>query len=302
MLELNDLRKTYPGGRQALRGISMTVPTGIFGLLGPNGAGKSTLMRTLVTLQPPDRGSVRLDGQDVLADPRAARARIGYLPQDFGLHAQVSAERLLDHLAVYKGLADARQRRARVQACLEQVNLWQHRAQPLGGFSGGMRQRFGLAQALLNTPRLLVVDEPTAGLDPAERLRLHDLLSALGEQHIVLLSTHLVEDVLALCTAVAVISDGTLRCQGDPQDLVQSLHGQVWQHSQRAADAAPVEDTDVDPPLRLLNQRLRRGQRLRRVLAPSPPGPDWVRAEPDLEDVYFSALQCSDPLRAGVSP
>ena len=281
MLDIVALDKTYAGGTHALRGVTLRVGAGIFGLLGPNGAGKSTLLRTIATLQQPDSGSVRLDGLDLLADPAGARCRIGYLPQDFGLYPQVAAEALLNQFALYKGLVDRRLRERRVAECLEQVNLWAHRHQALGGFSGGMRQRFGIAQAIIGAPRLLIVDEPTAGLDPAERIRLQNLLAELAAERIVLLSTHIVEDVRALCTDIAVLAAGSLVRRGAPEQLVEALRGRVWQCDGEAA-APPPGSVPI-------HTRVLRGRRVVRVLADAAPA-GFAAAEPELEDVYFSAL------------
>ncbi len=284
MLDLRDLDKTYPNGVHALQQLSLRVGNGIFGLLGPNGAGKSSLLRTIATLQTPDRGSVHLDGQDLLADPAAARVRIGYLPQDFGLYPQVSAESLLDQFALYKGIVDRTQRRQRVADCLAQVNLSGQARQALGGFSGGMRQRFGIAQALLASPRLLIVDEPTAGLDPAERIRLQNLLSELAADRIVLLSTHIVEDVQALCADIAVMCAGRIVCRGAPDELTEQLRGHVWQ---LAGDGPPPAGPDVQP----ISLHVRRGQRLQRLWSPQHPGGACTPVAPELDDVYFLALQ-----------
>ncbi len=284
MLDLRDLDKTYPNGVHALRQLSLRVGNGIFGLLGPNGAGKSSLLRTIATLQTPDRGSVQLDGQDLLADPASARVRIGYLPQDFGLYPQVSAEALLDQFALYKGIVDRAQRRRRVAECLAQVNLAGQARQALGGFSGGMRQRFGIAQALLASPRLLIVDEPTAGLDPAERIRLQNLLSELAADRIVLLSTHIVEDVQALCGDIAVMCGGRIVCRGAPEDLTEALRGHVWQWV--GEGTAPV-GPDAQP----ISLHVRRGQRVQRLWAEQNPGAGCVAVAPELDDVYFLALQ-----------
>jgi len=283
MLELQGITKTYPGGVRALDAIDLTIGPGIFGLLGPNGAGKSSLMRTLATLQPPDAGSIVLDGADLLADPAAARRRIGYLPQDFGLYPNVSAAALLEQFALYKGFTERRQRRELVDAHLRLVNLEAQRDQLLGGFSGGMRQRFGIAQALLGAPKLLVVDEPTAGLDPAERVRLQSLLSELSADRVVLLSTHLVEDVLALCPQIAVMNRGRIVCRGAPEALMASLQGRVWAR-------AIAGSGEVQPDWRVISTRVARGQRIVRVLSDSEPAPGFRPAEVELDDVYFTAL------------
>jgi len=228
-LTISGLSKTYPNGVRALDGVSLTIPTGMFGLLGPNGAGKSTLMRTLATLQEADAGTVAMGDIDVLRDKAAVRRTLGYLPQYFGVYPKVSAEELLDHLARLKGLTQRRQRSETVATLLRQTNLYDVRRKALGGFSGGMRQRFGIAQALLGNPRLIIVDEPTAGLDPEERVRFHNLLAEIGENVIVILSTHIVSDVSDLCGRMAIINQGRVMLAGSPADLTRTLEGRVWQ-------------------------------------------------------------------------
>jgi ABC-type multidrug transport system ATPase subunit len=286
MLEIAGLTKTYPNGVRALEGVTLSLDNGVFGLLGPNGAGKSSLMRTLATLQAPDAGTVRLDGADVLADPQSLRARLGYLPQDFGVYPRVTAEALLEHVAVLKGLVDRPARRAQVDALLRLTNLHAVRKKDVSTFSGGMRQRFGIAQALLGTPRLLVVDEPTAGLDPEERNRFHDLLSELGERCIVLLSTHIVEDVRDLCPTMAVLAKGRVVEEGVPGELVAALAGQVWQRTVPRAELDAVRSS-----LPVLSTHLLAGQTQVRVRSASQPGPGFEPVAPELEDVYFAALQ-----------
>ena len=230
-LRIENLSKRYPNGTQALHDVSLDIPLGMFGLLGPNGAGKSTLMRTLAGLQEADSGRAVLGEIDVLRQKDAVRRVLGYLPQEFGLYPKVSAEDLLGHFAVLKGITNAKERREVVQALLQQTNLYDHRRKALGGFSGGMKQRFGIAQALLGNPRLIIVDEPTAGLDPEERVRFHNLLSAIGENIIVILSTHIVSDVSDLCHAMAIIHEGRVRVAGNPLELVKALEGKVWRKS-----------------------------------------------------------------------
>lgn len=287
MLEIKGLSKTYSNGVKALNNISLTIEPGIFGLLGPNGAGKSSLMRTLVTLQLPDAGSVHLNGIDITSEQEKARKQIGYLPQDFGLYPNVSAEALLDQFALYKGFTDSAERRDLVAAHLQMVNLFQHRKKHLGGFSGGMRQRFGIAQALLGSPTLLVVDEPTAGLDPTERLRIQSLLAELSENRVVLLSTHLVEDVLALCPRVAVMNQGSLVCSGSPEELMEELKGRIWRkqigHQNEIADAWDV-----------VSSRVALGKREVRVLADAAPDDEFNVAPVEFDDVYFTVLQTRD--------
>jgi ABC-2 type transport system ATP-binding protein len=228
-LRIEQLSKRYPTGVQALRDVSLTIGPGMFGLLGPNGAGKSTLMRTLATLQEPDAGKVRLGDVDVLADKNATRRMLGYLPQEFGVYPKVAAEELLDHIAALKGITHSKERRDVVHALLQQTNLFEVRKKPLGSFSGGMKQRFGIAQALLGKPRLVIVDEPTAGLDPEERVRFHNLLGAIGDDVIVILSTHIVDDVTDLCRDMAILHQGELLMTGDPGEAVKTLAGRVWE-------------------------------------------------------------------------
>ena len=284
-LTISGLSKTYPNGVQALSDVSLTIPTGMFGLLGPNGAGKSTLMRTLATLQDADAGTVMMGDIDVLADKAAVRRILGYLPQDFGVYPKVSAEELLDHLARLKGLADRKARREVVASLLRQTNLHDVRKKALGGFSGGMRQRFGIAQALLGNPRLIIVDEPTAGLDPEERVRFHNLLAEIGENVIVILSTHIVSDVSDLCANMAIIDRGRVRLTGQPESLTRGLVGRVWQ---RAIARADLEATRAALPV--ISTRLVAGRTLVNVVADASPGVGFVPVEATLEDVYFAAI------------
>jgi ABC-2 type transport system ATP-binding protein len=284
-LTISDLSKTYPNGVRALSGVSLTIPTGMFGLLGPNGAGKSTLMRTLATLQEADAGSVRMDDIDVLRDKAAVRRTLGYLPQDFGVYPKVSAEELLDHLARLKGLGDRRQRRDVVDTLLRQTNLHDVRRKALGGYSGGMRQRFGIAQALLGNPRLVIVDEPTAGLDPEERVRFHNLLAEIGENVIVILSTHIVSDVSDLCGRMAIIDKGRVLLTGSPLELTRTLQGRVWQ---KAIERAELEATKAAYPV--ISTRLLAGRTLVNVVSDRAPANAFAPVEPTLEDVYFAAI------------
>lgn len=284
MLTLRGVSKTYPNGVAALRDVSLTIGPGLFGLLGPNGAGKSTLMRTLATLQSPDTGAITFEGRDIFADVTAHRRHLGYLPQDFGVYPGLSARVLLDHLAVLKGLTEKGPRRAQVEQLLQQVNLWEHRDRAVSGFSGGMRQRFGIAQALLGDPRLLIVDEPTAGLDPAERSRFYNLLADVGQHVVVILSTHIVEDVRQLCTRMAIIAAGAVVCEGVPDELVRALDGRVW---------ARTIDRHHPPRLngaRSLSSTLHGGTTRLRLLAETTPDADCIAAAPSLEDVYFDAI------------
>ncbi|HJU21246.1 MAG TPA: ABC transporter ATP-binding protein [Casimicrobiaceae bacterium] len=285
VLSINGLFKTYPNGVQALRDVSLTIPTGMFGLLGPNGAGKSTLMRTLATLQDADSGTVTLGDIDVLRDKAAVRGMLGYLPQDFGVYPKVSALDLLDHLARLKGIVDHRERREVVATLLRQTNLYDVRKKALGGFSGGMRQRFGIAQALLGNPRLVIVDEPTAGLDPEERVRFHNLLAEIGENVIVILSTHIVSDVSDLCARMAIIDKGRVLITGRPSELTRTLDGRVWQKAIARADLAAAKATYP-----VISMRLVAGRTLINVVANAAPGEGFSPVAPTLEDVYFAAI------------
>ena len=288
MLVIQNLNKTYSNGIQALREISLEIPHGIFGLLGPNGAGKSTLMRTLATLQDPDSGSIMLDGIDFLQDLQRSRRHLGYLPQDFGVYPQVSAMEFLDQLAVFKGFVNRRQRRAVIAEQLQLVNLYDQRHQQLGTFSGGMRQRFGIAQALLGSPRLVIVDEPTAGLDPAERIRFQNLLAEISQDRVLLLSTHIVEDVAELCPQMAILNQGAIVQSGSPLEMMDHLKGQVWM---RAGDVSLA----ANPDLRVITARMERGGRCTRVLSKTQPNSDFHPVDPDLNDVYFTALMSGLP-------
>jgi ABC-2 type transport system ATP-binding protein len=288
-LVIERLSKRYPNGVQALREVTLTVGPGMFGLLGPNGAGKSTLMRTLATLQDPDTGSVRLGDIDLLRDKQAIRKLLGYLPQEFGVYPKVKAVDLLDHLGRLKGLADRALRRETVEALLHRTNLWEARNRALGTFSGGMKQRFGIAQALIGDPRLLIVDEPTAGLDPEERVRFHDLLSEISESVIVLLSTHIVSDVSDLCSRMAIMHQGQLRLVQQPAEAVAGLRGRLWERTVEKAEVPKVSES-----LALISTRLVAGKTRVRVLAEATPGAGFVPAEPELEDVYFAVRRGAD--------
>jgi ABC-2 type transport system ATP-binding protein len=285
-LQITNLSKRYPNGTQALQDVSLAIPQGMFGLLGPNGAGKSTLMRTLATLQEADSGSVQLDSIDVLRQKDDVRKMLGYLPQEFGLYPKVSAETLLSHFATLKGIENASERREVVNALLKQTNLWEHRRKPLGSFSGGMKQRFGIAQALLGNPRLIIVDEPTAGLDPEERVRFHNLLSAIGENIIVILSTHIVSDVSDLCRNMAIIHQGRVHAAGDPTALVQQLNGRVWKKS-----ISRAELVDYQQRFRVISMRLFAGRTLLHVLQDEQPEAGFEPVVPDLEDLYFATIR-----------
>jgi ABC-type multidrug transport system ATPase subunit len=284
-LHIRDVSKTYSNGVQALNNVTLTIPQGMYGLLGPNGAGKSTLMRILATLQEPDEGSVQLGDIDVLKDKDNVRRTLGYLPQEFGVYPRVSAEKLLDHFALLKGIASKSDRKQVVEALLRQTNLWDVRRQKLGGYSGGMRQRFGVAVALLGNPRLMIVDEPTAGLDPAERVRFLNLLSEVGENSVVLLSTHIVEDVSELCTRMAIINEGKILLEAEPLRAVENLRGRIWRRVISKDQLAELEREHA-----VISTKLLAGRTLVRVYSDASPGSDFESAEPDLEDVYFAAM------------
>lgn len=279
MLEVRNLTKTYRGGVKALAGLDLTIASGMFGLLGPNGAGKSSFMRTLAGLQLPDAGSIRFDGIDVLEDPFALRRRLGYLPQSFGAYPFVSCKSLLKHMAVLKGLPNDKATADQIDELLEVTNLTQHAGRAVSNFSGGMRQRFGIAQALLGNPDLLILDEPTAGLDPEERLRLYNLLSQLSDERIVLLSTHIVDDVEQLCQEVAIIREGRIVAQGDTNALVGTFEGRIWQGA-----------GDTDEGADLLSTAYLRGRPVRRYCSDRSPGDGFEAARPTLQDVYFHEL------------
>lgn len=291
MLAIRDLHKTYANGVHALDAVSLDIPRGMFGLLGPNGAGKSSLMRTLATLQEADTGSVTLqadDGRqiDVLREKDAVRRQLGYLPQDFGVYPKVSAEDLLEHFAVLKGLVARRQRREVVEALLQQVNLWEARKRKLGTYSGGMRQRFGIAQALLGSPRLVIVDEPTAGLDPEERNRFLNLLAGIGEDVAVILSTHIVEDVTDLCPRMAIMNKGQVLLAGEPAQAIQALEAQVWRKRVSKDTLAGYEAQHT-----VLSTRLVAGEPVIHVFSPERPDEGFEQVAPGLEDVYFQRLR-----------
>lgn len=286
MLTIRNLSKTYANGVRALRDVTLDIPHGMFGLLGPNGAGKSSLMRTIATLQNPDEGSIALDGVDLLADKQATRRLLGYLPQEFGVYPKVSADAMLDHFAVLKGVTAKGERRELVEALLRQVNLWDVRKRKLGTYSGGMRQRFGIAQALIGDPRLVIVDEPTAGLDPEERNRFLNLLAEISERVVVILSTHIVEDVTDLCPRMAIIAQGQVLLSGEPIEAIRSLDGRVWRRS--------IDKTELDgyrARMNILSTRLTGGRTVLHVLSDAQPGEGFEAVAPDLEDVYFGRLR-----------
>ncbi len=284
-LAIRAVSKTYPNGVRALRDITLDIPQGMYGLLGPNGAGKSTLMRTIATLQEPDTGSIMLGDIDVVREKERVRRTLGYLPQEFGVYPSVSAERLLDHFAVLEGFTDRAGRRRVVEALLRQTNLWDVRRERLGGYSGGMRQRFGIAVALLGDPQLIIVDEPTAGLDPAERVRFLNLLSEIGEQAVIILSTHIVEDVADLCPRMAIIDRGEILLEAEPLAAIAALRGRVWKRV-----VSKQELPHVERDHRLICTKLQSGRTLVHVYADARPGPEFEPVEADLEDVYFSVM------------
>jgi ABC-2 type transport system ATP-binding protein len=291
-LIIKNLSKTYPNGVKALNDISLHIHQGMFGLLGPNGAGKSTLMRTIATLQDADSGSVFLDELDVLHDKQGLREKLGYLPQDFGLYPRITAEVMLDHIAQMKGVINKSERKDLVNSLLNKVNLYKDRKKALGTFSGGMRQRFGIAQALAGNPSLIIVDEPTAGLDPSERNRFYNLLSELGENTIVILSTHIVEDVSTLCSQMAIICLGEVLMQGKPSDGISELEGQIYQKSIAKEDLSQYKGQfDV------ISTQLKEGKLSLRIKSETEPGSGFVPAVTNLEDVYFSYIsQKVDPI------
>ncbi len=288
-LRIRNLSKTYANGVVALDKVSLSIPAGMFGLLGPNGAGKSTLMRTLATLQECDAGSVFFGDLDVLDEKDEIRRLLGYLPQDFGVYPKVTAYELLDHFAVLKGLSNKARRREVVDGLLQQTNLFEVRHQRLGGFSGGMRQRFGIAQALLGDPKLIIVDEPTAGLDPQERVRFHNLLSDIGDDKTVLLSTHIVSDVADLCANMAIINKGTVLLCGEPPKLIEAIEGKIWTRFVSKTDLPAFQRRHA-----VISSRLLSGRTLIHVFDENDPGHGFEPARPDLEDVYFATIAGRD--------
>ena len=284
-LSIRGISKTYSNGVQALKDVTLTIPVGMYGLLGPNGSGKSTLMRIIATLQEPDKGSIRLGDTDVLKQKDEVRKMLGYLPQEFGVYPKVSGESLLEHFALLEGIAERRARKEVVEALLRQTNLWEVRKQKLGGYSGGMKQRFGVAVALLSNPQLLIVDEPTAGLDPAERARFLNLLSELGENSVVLLSTHIVEDVSELCTRMAIIDEGEILLEAEPLRAVDGLRGRIWRRVISKEELPALEQAHA-----VISTQLLSGCTVVHVYSNTVPGPDFEATAPDLEDVYFSVM------------
>jgi len=288
MLVIKGLTHVYANGTRAVDNVDLEVGKGMFGLLGPNGAGKSTLMRSIATLQTPTAGSIRFGDIDVIAEPEKLRRTLGYLPQDFGVYPRVSAYDLLDHMAVLKGVASGPERKETVEALLNQVNLWDVRKKAVAGYSGGMRQRFGIAQALIGRPELIIVDEPTAGLDPEERNRFLNLLAEIGENVVVILSTHIVEDVSDLCPRMAVLAGGKLLLEGAPAKLMADLQGRIWT---KTIDRGDLEAARAAHEV--ISTRLSAGRTVIHILADKAPDPEFVSVPGGLEDVYFSSLAAS---------
>ena len=285
MLELHDVSHVYPNGTRALDHVTLSIPRGMYGLLGPNGAGKSTLMRTVATLQNPTEGTIRFGDLDVIREPEKLRRTLGYLPQDFGVYPRVSAYDMLDHMAVLKGVASPADRKSTVETLLQQTNLWDVRKKMLSGFSGGMRQRFGIAQALIGNPELIIVDEPTAGLDPEERNRFLNLLAEIGESVVVILSTHIVEDVSDLCQRMAVLADGRVQLEGRPQQLIHSTRGRIWMKVIERGELARYREQ-----YEILSTRLFAGRTVVHVLSDRDPGNGFTPVDAGLQDVYFCTL------------
>lgn len=284
-LDIKGLSKTYSNGVQAIKNVSLTLNEGMFGLLGPNGAGKSSLMRTIATLQEADEGSIHLDSIDVLKQKTAVRQLLGYLPQEFGVYPKISAELMLNHIAQLKGISSKTERKEMVGYLLNKVNLYKDKKKSLGTYSGGMKQRFGIAQALMGNPQLIIVDEPTAGLDPAERNRFYNLLSEIGENTIVILSTHIVEDISTLCSNFAIICQGEVLFTGTPDDAIRQLEGKIF--------AKTISKTDIlryREKYKVVSTQLKSGKLSIRILSESNPTEDFMAVTPDLEDVYFTRI------------
>lgn len=284
-LKIDNLSKTYSNGVHALKNVTLSIKSGMFGLLGPNGAGKSSLMRTIATLQEADSGSIFLDELDVLKNKPEVRKVLGYLPQDFGVYPKDSAEALLDHFALLKGITNAKERKEMVDALLNQTNLWQARKRNLGTYSGGMRQRFGIAQALLGNPKLIIVDEPTAGLDPEERNRFHNLLMEISESNIVILSTHIVDDIKDLCTQMAIINKGEVLLQDSPQGAISRIQGRIWEKRVEKAELEAMRAS-----YNVISNKVSEGKVLARVYSEEQPDHSFEAMDAHLEDVYFSAI------------
>lgn len=285
MLQISNLSKTYPNGVQALKDVTLNISNGMFGLLGPNGAGKSSLMRTIATLQDADSGTITFDGIDVMQNKQELRKTLGYLPQEFGVYPKVSAEEMLHYIARLKGVNNDKERKELVKSLLEQVNLYNHRTKFLAGYSGGMKQRFGIAQALIGNPRLIIVDEPTAGLDPAERLRFNNLLSEIGENVVVILSTHIVDDVSELCNDMAIIAGGKVVQRGNPEEMLNSYQGKIWSKRVEKDEVARYQ-TDY----KLVLSKLSGGKMMVHVYSDTDPGNGFVTERATLEDIYFANI------------
>ncbi|MEM9051374.1 MAG: ABC transporter ATP-binding protein [Bacteroidota bacterium] len=281
-IRIENLSKTYPNGVKALNDVNLEIKNGMFGLLGPNGAGKSSLMRTLATLQEADTGSVTLDEIDVINQPGEVRKVLGYLPQEFGVYQRVTAEQLLDHVAILKGISNGKERKELVKYLLQKVNLYDKRNKSVKGFSGGMKQRVGIAQALIGSPRLIIVDEPTAGLDPGERNRFHNLLADVGEEVIVILSTHIVDDVRELCSEFAIMNLGQIVYKGTPADALKDLQGQVWMKSVERDELESLKSIH-----HVISDKMVAGKPQIHVLSDSSPGEGFTSVDPNLEDVFF---------------
>jgi ABC-type multidrug transport system ATPase subunit len=284
-LKIENLNKTYPNGTRALIDVSLELTTGMFGLLGPNGAGKSSLMRTLATLQEADSGSAFLDDIDMLKDPKSVRQVLGYLPQEFGVYPRITAAQLLDHVASLKGIHSKKERKELVEYLLQKVNLYEHRSKSVKGFSGGMKQRVGIAQALIGQPKLIIVDEPTAGLDPGERNRFHNLLAEVGEEVIVILSTHIVDDVRELCTNMAIMNLGRIVYKGEPSEALASLEGKVWRKTIERSEKEAYQAKYT-----VISDKMVAGRPQIHVLSDTPPGDGFTSVAPNLEDVFFTTL------------
>ena len=284
-LEIKNLNKTYSNGVQALKDVTLNIPQGMFGLLGPNGAGKSSLMRTLATLQQADSGSATLGDIDILNDKAKVREILGYLPQEFGVYPKVSAHNMLDHIASLKGISNKGERKDLVESLLTKTNLWNVRNKSLGTYSGGMKQRFGIAQALIGDPRLIIVDEPTAGLDPAERVRFHNLLSEIGEQTIVILSTHIVDDISNLCNNMAIICLGEVVAKGNPNDLTEQVQGRIWKKTIEKGELNSYQSE-----MQVISTHLKAGKTIIHVLSDAKPDATFEASAADLEDVYFAEI------------
>ncbi len=284
-LQITKLSKTYPNGVEALKNVNLNIPTGMYGLLGPNGAGKSTLMRTIATLQDTDAGSIHMNGLDVLKNKAEVRKKLGYLPQEFGVYPSISAEDMLDHFAALKGVHNKKERKELVEALLQQTNLIHAKNKKLTSFSGGMKQRFGIAQALIGNPQIIIVDEPTAGLDPAERNRFHNLLSEIGENKIVILSTHIVEDVSDLCKNMAILHKGEVKLEGVPMELMKNIEGQIWEKTIEKEELSAIREKHD-----LVSSRLFAGKVVIHIFQTDDPGNGFKKISPDLEDVYFSTI------------